>query len=89
MQYTRNVDNNTNSIIFHFLYYLAVQLLFSSIYRRREQVICFGLLVCTNNIGTSVGSLIGFGFINLNGVHGLSGWKWYRHTTNLFIFFSF
>ncbi|KAG2226517.1 hypothetical protein INT45_014261 [Circinella minor] len=56
--------------------YPAIQLLFSTIYRRREQVICFAMLVSTNNLGTVVGSLIGFGFINLHGIHGLSGWKW-------------
>ncbi|KAI9497363.1 major facilitator superfamily domain-containing protein [Zychaea mexicana] len=56
--------------------YPCIQLLISTIYRRSEQVILFGILMMSNNFGISIGGLIGFGFLNLDGVHGLSGWRW-------------
>ncbi|KAG2226514.1 hypothetical protein INT45_014258 [Circinella minor] len=58
--------------------YPCLQLLISTVYRRSngEQVTLFGIMLCTNDFGTAIGGLIGFGFLSLNGVHGLSGWKW-------------
>ncbi|KAI9276860.1 major facilitator superfamily domain-containing protein [Phascolomyces articulosus] len=56
--------------------YPCIQLLISTIYRRTEQVTLFGILMCSNNLGIAIGGLVGFGFWNLNGLYGLSSWKW-------------
>ncbi|KAI7853650.1 major facilitator superfamily domain-containing protein [Circinella umbellata] len=56
--------------------YPCIQLLISIIYRRKEQVILYGILMCSNNLGIALGGLIGFGFLSLNGLYGLSSWKW-------------
>ncbi|KAI9276861.1 major facilitator superfamily domain-containing protein [Phascolomyces articulosus] len=56
--------------------YPCIQLLISTVYRRTEQVTLFGIMMCSNDFGIVIGGLIGFGFLNLNGIHGLSGWRW-------------
>ncbi|KAG2226515.1 hypothetical protein INT45_014259, partial [Circinella minor] len=58
--------------------YPCLQLLISTVYRRSggEQVTLFGIMLCTNSFATTIGGLIGFGFLSLNGINGLSGWKW-------------
>ncbi|KAI7853649.1 major facilitator superfamily domain-containing protein [Circinella umbellata] len=58
--------------------YPCLQLLISTVYRRSggEQVTLFGIMLCTNDFGTAIGGLIGFGFLSLNDVNGISGWKW-------------
>ncbi|KAI9493877.1 major facilitator superfamily domain-containing protein [Zychaea mexicana] len=54
----------------------CIQLLFSTIYRRNEQLTWFGALVATNSFGFAIGGIIGFGFTNIDDLYGLSGWKW-------------
>ena len=47
-------------------------MLISITYRRREQAILFGLLLSTYAFGEAIGGLTGYGFLQLNGVYGLS-----------------
>ena len=67
-----------HQLSFFLLIILGLQLLISTIYRRSggEQVTLFGIMMCTNDFGTAIGGLIGFGFLSLHGINGLSGWRW-------------
>ncbi|KAI9479530.1 major facilitator superfamily domain-containing protein [Zychaea mexicana] len=57
--------------------YPALYLLVSIIYRRSEQVTWFGVIQMSSAFAGAFGGLISFGFLrNMNGVYGLSAWKW-------------
>ncbi|KAI9276857.1 major facilitator superfamily domain-containing protein [Phascolomyces articulosus] len=56
--------------------YPALFLLIGVIYRRTEQVMFFGMISISNALGGAFAGLIGVGFLKLDGVHGLSPWKW-------------
>ena len=36
----------------------------------------FSILPSTMAVGGAVGGLIGYGFLNMDGVAGLSAWRW-------------
>ncbi|KAI7853647.1 major facilitator superfamily domain-containing protein, partial [Circinella umbellata] len=56
--------------------YPCIQILFCSLYRTKEQIIWFSIMLMTNEAAFAVGGLIGIGFLNLDGAYGLRGWKW-------------
>ena len=59
-------------------------MIISITYRRREQAILFGLLLSTYAFGGAIGGLMGYGFLQLNGVYGLSSWRWYTYIYIIF-----
>ncbi|KAI8137183.1 major facilitator superfamily domain-containing protein [Fennellomyces sp. T-0311] len=56
--------------------YPSIYLIVSQVYRRTEQVIWFGVIMGCNCLAAAVGGLIGYGFWNMHGLHGLSAWRW-------------
>lgn len=58
--------------------YPCIFLLISTLYRRSEQVIWFGVMFITNAFAIAVGSLVGFGIgLHMDGTGGMRAWKWY------------
>ena len=56
---------------------LALYLIIGTIWRRTEQVMFFGTIPISNALGGAFAGLISLGFLKLDGVLGLSSWKWY------------
>ncbi|KAG2224708.1 hypothetical protein INT45_009023 [Circinella minor] len=55
----------------------SILMLIALIYRRREQSMIFSIVPSTMAFGGAMGGLIGYGFLNMDGISGLSAWRWY------------
>ncbi|KAI9272729.1 major facilitator superfamily domain-containing protein [Phascolomyces articulosus] len=55
----------------------SILMLIALLYRRREQSALFSVVPSTMAFGGAMGGLIGYGFLSMGGVSGLSSWKWY------------
>ncbi|KAI8149503.1 major facilitator superfamily domain-containing protein [Fennellomyces sp. T-0311] len=56
--------------------YPSIFLLLSTLYRRSEQSIWFGVLYICNAVSIAIGGFIGYGIGYMDGRRGLSAWKW-------------
>ncbi|KAI7859822.1 major facilitator superfamily domain-containing protein [Circinella umbellata] len=56
--------------------YPSIFLLLSTLYRRSEQSIWFGVLYICNAVSIAVGGFIGYGIGYMDGMRGISAWKY-------------
>ncbi|KAI9278705.1 major facilitator superfamily domain-containing protein [Phascolomyces articulosus] len=55
----------------------CIMMLIGLLYRRSEQPVLFSIIPSTMALGGAMGGLIGYGFLNMGGISGLSAWRWY------------
>ncbi|KAG1384639.1 hypothetical protein G6F61_000274 [Rhizopus arrhizus] len=61
---------------FEAITYPSMFLLVSSIYRRSEQVIFFGIMFMSNGVASMVGNLVSYGIAYMPTVGDITPWKW-------------
>ncbi|KAI7853656.1 major facilitator superfamily domain-containing protein [Circinella umbellata] len=62
--------------LFESVTYPALYLLIAILWRRTEQVMFFSTIPISNALGGAFAGLISLGFLKLDGLSGLSSWKW-------------